>query len=368
MLKLAKIIGSLITVLVLFVGSGIFPVNSPATADDGGEAGPGAIVLEPFTPIETGVIPKLDSQLSQMVEAQAHGRPQASAMEGQADMPEDQVMVVVECLPGQTDTAAQAASEFGVVEASYGDLLQMTVPVANLAALVNSPDVIRVRLPWRATEATIVVGEGVSRINADDWQASGYTGAGIKVGILDGGFQGYAGLLGQELPATVHTSWSEGVGVQGTSIHGTACAEVVYDIVPAAEFYFAQFATEVEMGNAVDWLKSKGVDIISCSMGFNLGGPGDGTGIVNDIVADARSSGITWVQAAGNNALSHWMGPFSDNGFGWHQFSGSSDWNAIAAFTGDHITLELKWDDPWGTSGNNYDLLLFYDEDEDNIL
>ena len=40
-------------------------------------------------------------------------------------------------------------------------------------------------------------------IGADKWQAAGYTGQGIKIGILDQGFDGYRDLLGRELPFNV---------------------------------------------------------------------------------------------------------------------------------------------------------------------
>ena len=36
-----------------------------------------------------------------------------------------------------------------------------------------------------------------------EWQAAGFKGAGIRVGILDGGFDGIVGLLGEEIPRTV---------------------------------------------------------------------------------------------------------------------------------------------------------------------
>jgi hypothetical protein len=368
MLKLAKIIGSLLAILIMLTGGGPFPFHPSTAADDGGQAEFEGIIPGPFTPPDIESIPKLDSQLNQMVEAQASGRPQVATMEGQGDMPEDQVRVVLECAPGQADAAAQAASEFGVVEASYKDLIQMTVPVTNLTALVDLPGVIRVRQPWHATPAASL-NEGIPLTRADKWQTSGYTGAGVKVGILDVGFAGYTTRQSEgELPATINTSWSEGVGVQGTNVHGTACAEVVYDYAPDADIYFAQFDTEVEMGDAVDWLISKDVNIISCSAGFNVGGPGDGTGIIDDMVADARTDGIIWVQAAGNNALSHWSGPFTNNGHEWNVFSGTDVTDPIYASRGDTITAELKWDDPWGTSSNNYDLLLFYDINGDHTL
>ena len=54
--------------------------------------------------------------------------------------------------------------------------------------------------------AVLIAGAAVaaaSVVGADAWHAAGHTGRGIKVAILDGGFEGYESLLGTELPATV---------------------------------------------------------------------------------------------------------------------------------------------------------------------
>ena len=72
-----------------------------------------------------------------------------------------------------------------------------------------------------------VTSEGVSLINADDWQAAGYDGSGVKVGIVDGGFSGYTTRQSEgDLPESIHTHWSPTIGNEGTSYHGTGCAEV----------------------------------------------------------------------------------------------------------------------------------------------
>src|SRR5947207_14401248 len=36
--------------------------------------------------------------------------------------------------------------------------------------------------------------------------------------------------------------------------HGTACAEIVYDMAPGATLYLVNFTTEVDLGNAINWL------------------------------------------------------------------------------------------------------------------
>ncbi len=249
--------------------------------------------------------------------------------------------------------ALNAAGSFGIIEARHDNLLQMTVPVSLLTALTEIPGISLVRQPQYPQ--TTAVSQGVSVINADDWQAVGYTGNNIKVGILDIGFGEYALRQSQgDLPPTITTEWAPSIGGPGASTHGTACAEIIYDIAPGAEFYLANFSTEVELANAVDWLIAQGVDIISSSVGWPIGGPGDGTGTICQIVDTARAAGILWFQSVGNQSQRHWNGAFIDaNEDGFHDLV-----NAVTVSSGQSIRIALKWNDTWGVSANDYDLLL----------
>ena len=96
-----------------------------------------------------------------------------------------------------------------------------------------------------------------------------------EVAIIDGGFQGYPGLLGSELPATVtaknFVDGQSDAQVNGTTVHGTACAEIVHDIAPNAALYLVKVGTDIDLQEAVDWAKTQGVNIISTSLGwYNL--------------------------------------------------------------------------------------------------
>jgi hypothetical protein len=71
-------------------------------------------------------------------------------------------------------------------------------------------------------------------------------------------------------------------------------------------------ATEVQRGQAKGQAKAAGINIISMSLAFFNTGRGDGTGgpaAPESIVADARNSGILWVNSAGNAAAGEaWNG------------------------------------------------------------
>jgi len=345
----------------------------PAVAQDEG----GAIQLAPSPAdrAEKGSeSPKLDSLLNRLVSAATPEAKYAIAQSSDVRLVDDSVQVVIECRADTVDAVAAIVAGLGTIETSYLDLLQASVPVSQLETLAGMTDVLRVRIPQRAiptdtagdpaVRTGTINSEGVGVINADDWHTAGFTGAGVKIGVLDGGFAGYVAELGGELPASVTAqSFRADTDIEAGSAHGTACAEVVYDVAPGADLYLANYGTDVELGNAVDWMVAEGVDVISHSMAWPAGGLGDGTGPICTIVNNARTSGILWAQSAGNSAQRHWQGPYLDtDADNWHEFDpGVDESNAIVVSTGDTITVTLMWDDPWGASANDYELYLYED-------
>jgi hypothetical protein len=274
------------------------------------------------------------------------------------------VRVIIEAKAGQTNNLTAAAAALGTVEGKYGNLVQMIVPTSKLTALSALSSAKFVRQPEKPLPS--IISEGVGVINADDWQAASYNGTGVKIGILDIGFSGYQTRQSEgELPtgANLTTWWAPSIGNQGSEIHGTACAEIVYDMAPCATYYLANFSTDVEYGNAVNWLISQGVNIISCSVSWPVGGPGDGTGFFCQVIDSAKAAGIFWAQSIGNQAQRHWEGAWSNPGTNpndvWNHFSGSDILSDITVTNGQLIVVALKWDDPWYSSSNDYDLLLY---------
>ena len=314
---------------------------------------------------------RLDSRLAQIVQAfHRDGLQGASATAEQLDigLQEDSLRVILKARGGLGDAAAAAASRRGAsVEGRYRDLVQAVVPVASLEALARSAPVEFVRPPLRAL--TMVTGEGVALINADDWQAQGVSGAGVKVAVLDLGFQGYESLLGTELPATVTAmSFRADGDIGGGTPHGAAVAEIVHEVAPGAQLYLANFETEVELASASEWLTSQGVEVINASWGYFVSGPGDGTGIVNDVVSTSAAAGSLWSVAAGNHAQRHWSGPFLDSdGDLFHEFQNTpfeDEGNEVRGalfgivFAGETIGGELKWDEPYGAACQDFDLYI----------
>ncbi len=100
------------------------------------------------------------------------------------------VRVVIESdTPLTARTAIEAAG--GTVERSWRNLVQADVPASSVAALDRQGSVDSVRAPYRHREYA-VSGEEVAVSLAPAWHAKGFTGKGVKVAIIDGGFVGLA--------------------------------------------------------------------------------------------------------------------------------------------------------------------------------
>jgi subtilisin family serine protease len=76
------------------------------------------------------------------------------------------------------------------------------------------------------------------------------------------------------------------------------------------------------------------------------------------MVADARASGILWVNAAGNEADTHWSGTFSSSGGSIHEFAPGDVGNTFVWRNGESICGFLKWDE-WPAAASDFDLGLF---------
>ena len=252
---------------------------------------------------------------------------------------------------------------------TYQNIVQFQIPIENLKKFSEEDYVLYLTIPPKPQGD--VVSEGVKKINADIFHDTGLRGDGIKIAIIDLGFDGYKNLLGSELPANVTTkSFYNSISGNGditgkNENHGTAVAEVVHDVAPDAQLYLINFDSRVELDAAVNYAINQNVHIINHSVGhFSL--PFDGTGAICDIARKAINNGILWVNSAGNHAKKHYEDNFKDpDSDGLHNFDNEDETLNLDAEAGDIITIYMTWDD-WPYSSNDYDLSLgmFDDNDE----
>ncbi len=313
---------------------------------------------------------KLESSLARLLatyETFGLGQAALSAQSEGVTLQGDSIRVIVEARPGgAAEAVAATQSTGGAVERTYDNLIQASAPISSLEALAASDAVRLVRKPLKFLPLA-VASEGVGVSGVAPWRSAGLTGTGVKVAVVDLSFTGYLSARGTELPSTVvaRSFRSDGL-VEDPELdadeqrHGTAAAEIVYDMAPGAQLYLVAFDTDVELATAVDWLIAEGVNIVSYSLGNPLGGAGDGTGPVNDIVTRAADAGILWVNAAGNETDRHWSAKWTDaDGDGFQDFSPGGEGNTIDLLEGEHVEIDLKWNDPFDASCNDYNLDLY---------
>jgi hypothetical protein len=246
------------------------------------------------------------------------------------------------------------------VEGSAGNLIQVLVAPGQLNALMNADGVEWIRPPLGHAEDA-VTDEAVATTNAGTWHAGGDGGAGVKVAIIDGGFVGYAARQASgDLPVSLTTADFCSGQFNSATDHGTAVAEVVHKMAPAASLYLICVGTEVQLAQAVTYAKANGIQVINHSVVWFNSSRGDGSGLAGTpdaTAADAQANGILWVNAAGNQATEHWSGTFVDDGSGYNLFAPGNIGNGFTVAGGATQCVFLKWDG-WPGTSQDYDLLI----------
>lgn len=244
----------------------------------------------------------------------------------------------------------------GVALALIEEAAQTEDVEAIFAQLTELEHVIAVRLPeQRLGDQQSIEGEGINAINAAAWHAAGFTGQGLRIGVLDLGFASYEELLGKELPANVEMAafgWYD-----QNEVHGTACAEIVHEIAPEAELFLAWYdGGDPAMGEAVDWLRQQGVHIITHSAN-GVFSPRDGTGWDARLVDEVTAAGVLWINSAGNDADLHHRSVFQDaDNDGFHEFASGNE--TLPIYVYESVTVYLTWQEAWESPVQDYELLL----------
>ena len=328
--------------------------------------------------------PKIQSALTRLADVGRRQGPDAAAVfarQRKMDWRDGRVRVVtVAQTIGGVRNASLAAAAIrqrvealgGTVETTYRGLVQHTIPLSALETLTADPLIKYIRSPLKPFHQKMM-SEGVAVTGANLWKTlvPFRNPDPAKVCILDAGFDGYTSLLGSDLPKTVtiRSFRADGDITGAAEQHGAACAEIVYDMAPNAKMYLVNFETDVEQHNAVDWIVSQGIDVISYSLGWFNAGAGDGSGPIDDDVDYAASKGIAWASSAGNSAQDHWTADkfFDPDGNGYMNFDGFG--TEILSFpvpSNETVGVFLNWKD-WGTydgfdypgSSQDYDLELY---------
>lgn len=203
-------------------------------------------------------------------------------------------------------------------------------------------------------------------------------GTGIKIGVMSNGVAS----LAQSQAAGDLGAVTILPGQGGTGDEGTAMLEIVHDLAPGAQLYFATANSGItSFAQNIRDLRTAGCDIIVDDVFYYVESPfQDGQtgttntngGVVTQAVADVTADGALYFSSAGNsgnltqNTSGTWEGDFTDGGAGaaplpsptpalrLHNFGGQN-FNVLST-ANTAAPVSLYWSDPLGASSNDYDL------------
>lgn len=207
------------------------------------------------------------------------------------------------------------------------------------------------------------------------------TGTGIKIGVLSNGVTNLAASQGLgDLGAVTVLP-----GQTGTGDEGTAMLEIIHDIAPDAQLYFATAnPTPAQFAQNIRDLRTAGCDIIVDDVFYFAESPfqdGQGPlvisstngGVVAQAVIDVTASGALFFSSAGNSGNKNdvtsgtWEGDFVSAGTLAIVPGGNvADFDPTAAVATSNLLtvgtgtapMSLDWSDPLGGSSNDYDLYI----------
>jgi hypothetical protein len=208
----------------------------------------------------------------------------------------------------------------------------------------------------------------------------------IKIGVLSDSYNNRGGaatdIANGELPIAGVKLVGSGDLSSGGIDEGRAMLQIIHDLAPGAELYFATaFGGEADFANNIRALRKAGCDIIVDDV-FYFAEPVFQDGIIAQAVNEVTANGALYFSSAGNqgnkndNTSGVWEGDFLSAGAApaalgisgnVHQFATGSAgiYNTITSNVGPVI---LQWSDPLGQSSNDYDLYLLNPQGTQVIL
>jgi hypothetical protein len=313
--------------------------------------------------------------------------------------------------------------------------VQGMLPIEMVNEVAALPFVRYIRLPdYGFTNTGSVDSQGDAILQADVARSQfGVDGTGIRVGVISDGIGGIfatgctscgpssatpSPIASGDLPSATGTRNSSGIltsvsgGITAQSFRadgnleaclggtcdtsgnvgaeGTAMLEIVHDLAPGSQLYFANFDTGLSFEQAVNYLAAN-TDISVDDIGFTGLPPYDGTDPVSTNTATDLNTSTNPIRgyftAVANQVFDHWAEPWTDSGTNAtlscpaslggtsepgdvqlfqatastidSNHNGPSVINNLALPNGDTLSVILTWNDPISGSSNDYDLYLY---------
>lgn len=271
---------------------------------------------------------------------------------------------------------AEIAGLGGTVRSTFAKYhwIRATVPATAIEPLARLDAVTAIRpyVPPVCSKKNTSEGDVAHRANL---ARSGFSvdGTGVKVGVLSDSAS--ASQLSQlvasgDLPSGRVTVLPglDGTSEAGYTDEGLAMLEIVYDLAPGADLYFATANdSEYAFADNIRSLRDAGCKVIVDDISYLLE-PVFQDGVVAQAVEEVANDGVVYLSSAGNfgnldsGESGVWEGDFrycqtiTIEGYEYetHDF-GDGD---LIQITGTTSYIALKWADAYGGSANDYDLFL----------
>jgi len=258
------------------------------------------------------------------------------------------------------------------------DSIRARLPLEKMESLAEDLDIFFIRPARRpifnktnTSEGDVAHNAGLARTNFS------VDGAGVKVGVLSDGVDSLETVQdSSDLPGVTILTSAGGIGDEGT-----AMLEVVYDLAPGAQLFFA-----TALGGAANFasnilaLEAAGCQVIVDDAFYPTESPFQDD-IISQAVNTVTSNGVLYFSSAANfgnlndGQAGVWEGDFigTAHSYGFmeyyeiHDFTGSGQvTNEItSSSSGDSKAYTLFWSDPLGASSNDYALFILKNDETD---
>lgn len=317
--------------------------------------------LEAEKSSRTPVQQKIDSQLI-YAEKMRRGLPIAEGVPAQRiDLDKDEKGRVVVDIDARVsdDLLLSIQTLGGNVVNSFPQFhsVRACLPMENIEKLATRPEVKFVQSAVRAMNNAVDSEGDYTHQAITARQIFGVNGSGFKVGVLSDSVD----YLGNSQVAGLVTILPGQSGVPNSG-EGTAMLEIVNDLAPGAQLYFATgLGGAANFANNIQQLRLAGCDIIVDDEFYYNESPFQ-DGVIAQAVNAVTASGALYFAAANNHGNKDagtsgtWEGDFLDSGQqGIHNF-GDTPYNAVIGPRPGPFQADLFWSDPLGAATNEYNI------------
>jgi len=263
---------------------------------------------------------------------------------------------------GQLEQLESLGMEIGITLPKYG-MVEGSLPYDCVEAVAGLDFVTSIAPPGYAFHNTGTVdSEGDAVLGAlEARDAFGVDGSGLKVGVIsDGVIHLAASVAAGDLPASPAVD----VLKEGLGDEGTAMLEIVHDLAPGAQLAFYGTESSSDMVLGITELSGAGCDIIVDDLIYLWDEPKFEDGPIAQEARAFFNSGGVYATCAGNYGDRHYMDGYSrtEGIFGYqyaHDYGGGDTCNELVVPDGGEVYLVLQWNNQWGQSADDFDIILF---------